>query len=94
MALPLAPGKVPLKIALQCILDSTAVYLDFHCSETKNGLKCVSNFFSKEKSVFLGKDWSFVREGLEFPSKRIGFHFVGKKKSLPEQDSNLSGRDF
>ena len=37
LALPLAPGKVPLKTALQCILDFTAVYLDFHCSENGNG---------------------------------------------------------
>ena len=31
------PGKSALKTALQCILDSTAVYLDFHCSENGNG---------------------------------------------------------
>ena len=37
LALPLTLGKVPLKTALQCILDSTAVYLDFHCSENGNG---------------------------------------------------------
>ena len=36
-ALSPALGKMPLKTALQCILDSTAVYLDFHCSENGNG---------------------------------------------------------
>ena len=58
LALPLAPGKVPLKTALQCILDSTAVYLDFHCSENGNGwLGAREGFWGNEEGFprgFLG----------------------------------------
>ena len=57
LALPLAPGKVPLKTALQCILDSTAVYLDFHCSENGNGWLGARKAFGEMRAflvVFLG----------------------------------------
>ena len=40
--------------------------------------RAINEFSPKEKSVWFGKDWSFVREGLEFPSDRIEVSF-GRK---------------